>query len=265
MKYTNRNMAPDLPEKLLGIDVDNSETQRTESDDGDTEEPRLRFVFIGLGEHRLAIPIENVHTIAEPPDDLTRVPRSPPAIDGVTDLRGDITVVIDPRAHFSTTEDRSGDERLLVFDRPTDQQSAAIRVDEVIGVETILERNVLDESMIEERELSGRVLDHPLVVALVEQEREPEISPGSVVGTETAADDTSDDDTATSFGSGGATTLSSGQQSSEDSFGAIGETFELAEEPEEHAETAEQTREILVETTAVVDVDKLLFASGHGE
>ena len=257
-------MAPDLPEKLLGIHADDSETQQTESDDGDDEEPRLRFVFIGLGEHRLAIPIDNVHTIAEIPGELTRVPRSPPAIDGVTDLRGDITVVIDPRVHFPATEDRSEEERLLVLDRPTDRQSAAIRVDEVMGVETILERNVLDESTMQEHAVSGRALDHPLVMAIVKQEREQERSSGSVIDTETATDEAGDE-TAISVGSGGATALSSSQQSSDDGFGTVGETFELDDETEQQVETIERTQQIVVETTAVVDVDKLLLASGHDE
>ncbi|GEM_PF-960612 len=257
-------MAPDLPETLLGTDADGTDRRDEESAAADDDEPRTRFVFVGLGEHTLAIPIANVQTIAEPPDSLTRVPRSPPAIEGVMDLRGDVTVVIDPRAHFPTTETRDGDERLLVFDRPTDQQSAAIRVDNVIGVETILERHVLDEAAIEERELSGRALDHPLVTALVEQERSPETESSAVV--ETAADEGRENESAISVGSGSGATLSSTQQSSADGLGSIGETFELDAEEDVESQPAvdESPQELVVEVTAVVDVEKLLLASGHG-
>lgn len=262
-------MAPDLPEKLLGINIDDADEQRGESDGSDDEEAHRWFVFVGLGEHRLALPVDEVKTITEVPETLTRVPRSPPAIEGVTDLRGDITAVIDPHVYFPVTEDRAGRERLLVFDRPSDQQSAAMRVDEVIEVDTIPERDVLDETTVEERDLSGDALEHPLVVAIVQQEREPEITTGSVVATEATADEGGAVDSGASTGPGGVTALSSRGRSAGRGIDAIGETFEIDADEDEEGDDAvapgEQTREVVVKATAVVDVDKLLLASSHGE
>jgi len=43
-------MAPDLSEKLLGIDIDDADRTR-DSDGGDDEQEELRqFVFVGVGE-----------------------------------------------------------------------------------------------------------------------------------------------------------------------------------------------------------------------
>ncbi|SEQ43284.1 chemotaxis protein CheW [Natrinema salaciae] len=267
-------MAPDLSEKLLGIDIDETDRSR-DSGGGDGEEENLvQFVFVGVGEHRLALPVDAVSTITDPPTELTRVPRSPPAIDGLMDLRGEITAVINPYVHFSVTEERPGRERLLVLDRPSDQQSAAIRVDEVIGVETVPESDVLEGDDVEASEFSGDVLEHPLIVALVTQEREPRVEVGSVV-----ADGTADDASGVSTGpeiggtsgAGGSAALSSAG-ATDSRFGeSVGDTFEIeptddaddAAEPDDGTDGDESPQEIVVEATALVDVDRLLSASGQ--
>lgn len=260
-------MAPDLSEKLLGIDIDDDGTGDSDGEDGEQEE-LLQFVFVGLGEHRLAFPVDAVRTIVEPSAELTRVPRAPPAIDGLMDLRGEITAVIDPTVHFPVTESRSGRERLLVLDRPSDRQSAAIRVDEVIGVETVPESDVIDETAVGASELSGDVLEHPLIVALVTQERDPSLDVGSV------RPDSPVDGSGAVFGAasggtaGGSTTLSSGLATSEALGDSVGETFEVDPAEEAPAEpdeagTDESTPEIVVEATALVDVERLLLASGQ--
>ncbi|MCU4971797.1 chemotaxis protein CheW [Halobacteria archaeon AArc-m2/3/4] len=162
-------MSPDLPEKLLGMSIDDPSDSRSRDDDSDETEELERFVFLAIGEQRLAIPVDDVKTITNPPTELTRVPRSPEAVEGVVDFRGEITAVIEPRIHFPVDGDRSTRQRLVVFDRPTDQQPAAIRVDDVIGVENVPASNVLEDADLED--IDGGALEHPLVVALVKQER----------------------------------------------------------------------------------------------
>ncbi|THE62845.1 chemotaxis protein CheW [Salinadaptatus halalkaliphilus] len=166
-------MAPDLPEKLLGIDIDPATERRERSDtDQDAEdEDRVRFVLFGVGEHRLAVPVDDVTSITDVPETVTRVPRTPDAIDGVTDLRGAVTAVIDPTVYFPTAESRSGREQLLLFDSPDDDQSAALRVDDVLTVDTVPESNVLTASDLTDRSISAQPLEHPLVTALLERER----------------------------------------------------------------------------------------------
>ncbi|WP_435553134.1 chemotaxis protein CheW [Natrinema sp. CGMCC1.2065] len=258
-------MAPDLSEKLLGIDIDDD---RTGDGDEDEQETLLRFVFVGVGEHRLALPVDSVRTIAEPPDELTRVPRAPSAIEGLMDLRGEITAVIDPRVHFPVSEERSGRERLLVLDRPSDRQSAAIRVDDVIGVETVPESDIVDDESVADSDLTGDALEHPLVVAIVTRERDPRADVGGV-RPERPTDDGMGVVPGAEVGggieAGGSAALSTGAGGALGE--SIGDTFEVeptdepAAEPDED-DAEDTTTEIVVEATAVVDVERLLLASG---
>jgi chemotaxis signal transduction protein len=257
-------MAPDLSEKLLGIDIDDADRTR-ESGDGDDEEELVRFVFATVGDHRLALPVDAVRTVTKPSTELTRVPRSPDAIAGLLDLRGEITAVIDPRVHFPTDEEGTGKERLLVLDRPNDEQSAAIHVDDVIGVESVPVSDVIDEDGVEASDLSGDALEHPLVVALVEQERE------SSAGTDDAP--MADEGAAPSgFGSESGTgamdsaALSATEGASPGSSESVGERFEIgADEADAEPEQAndDSRREVVVEVTPVIDVERLLLASGQ--
>ncbi|OAQ53591.1 hypothetical protein HTG_04865 [Natrinema mahii] len=258
-------MAPDLSEKLLGIDIDDD---RTGDGDEDDQETLLRFVFVGVGEHRLALPVDSVRTITEPPDELTRVPRAPPAIEGLMDLRGEITAVIDPRVHFPVTEERSGRERLLVLDRPSDRQSAAIRVDDVIGVETVPESDIVDDESVADSDLTGDALEHPLVVAIVTRERDPRADVGGV-RPERPTDDGMGVVPGAEVGggieAGGSAALSTGAGGALGE--SIGDTFEVEPTDESAAEPDEDdaedtTTEIVVEATAVVDVERLLLATG---
>lgn len=266
-------MAPDLSEKLLGIDIDDADggRRRDANDPDDDQEELEQFVFFGLGDHRFAIPVAAVSTLAEVPDELTRVPRAPTAIEGMVDLRGEITAVVDPRVHFPGIggSDRSGRERLLVLDRPADQQSAAIRVDDVIGVETVPVSDIFDETSIEDGPLSGDALSHPLVVALIQQERSPEPEIGEVVassraGTEVTADGSAD----AAAGSGAALSTQAGLGGSGD---GVGTPFALeSDEPAEQTPSppdadAEPEGGVVVEATPLVDIDRLLLASGQRE
>ncbi|WP_254763473.1 chemotaxis protein CheW [Natrinema marinum] len=268
-------MAPDLSETLLGTDNDAADRTREAGGDDGEEEELVQFVFVGVGEHRLALPVDAVRTITEPPTELTRVPRSPPAVEGLMDLRGEITAVIDAHVHFPTTESRSGRERLLVLDRPSDQQSAAIRVDDVIGVETVPESDVLDGDAIEASEFDGDALDHPLVVALVRQEQTPRADVGRAVTEQpgdTGVATTPSLDVGGAASAGGSATLSSARGVGGGLGESVGETFELEGEDadaEPDAETGgadeDSIEEISVEATPLVDVDRLLLASGQAE
>lgn len=239
-------MARDPDEKLLGIEFDDAsdrrrrEGERTAAD----EEDRVQLLQFDLGEEPFAIPVADVRTIAPVPAEMTRVPRSPDAIAGVVDLRGEITAVVDPCVHFPGVE-RSGNprhERLLVLDRPTDGQSTALWVDGVDGVETVPESDVLES--VDDRELSGDALEHPLVETLAVSERETGGSPVSTGQLATGESEIAAD----SIGESGDDPL--------------GTPFELGPESTDPISDAAATRTIVVEVTPVVDVESLLLASG---
>ncbi len=124
-------MASELPDDILGVDEDGDGGD----DDGEDVEYR-RMVLFRIGSETYAIQVDAVRTVVEPTD-LTDVPRSGPAIEGVMDLRGDITAVIDPHVHFADVSTDDSDERVVVIDRGPDRQAAGLLVDEVFGVESV--------------------------------------------------------------------------------------------------------------------------------
>lgn len=87
--------------------------------------------------------------------DLTRVPRSAESISGITDVRGEITVVIDPRTLLGIDDDDRSDGRLLLLDDSLDNQKLALRVDSVIGVREYPDSQVETESDVRDLDLEG--------------------------------------------------------------------------------------------------------------
>ncbi|MDR5656859.1 chemotaxis protein CheW [Halodesulfurarchaeum sp. HSR-GB] len=92
-------------------------------------EPATEVVEFTLGAERCAIDIDAVDSIVEPKQ-ITRVPRAPEAVEGVMDLRGETTAVVDPTL-FLAIEDDGTAENILVLDRDGDKQKIGIRVGSV--------------------------------------------------------------------------------------------------------------------------------------
>lgn len=135
----------------------------------EAELPTVRVVQFRIGDRRYALHVSAVDTIVERPN-ATRVPRAPDAIEGVFDLRGEITAVVDPAAHFDvgqveTDEDR---HRVLVFGRAADDQAVGMHVDEVIGVVPVPEAQI--DLEVDAPELAT-TLEHELITGVI---REPE-------------------------------------------------------------------------------------------
>jgi purine-binding chemotaxis protein CheW len=132
-------MSTELPEELLGVDDVGLEDEDVKRDDEGDEEPEEheRVLVFSLGEQSYGLDVGDVRNIVEV-GERTRVPRSGEAVDGIMDLRGDITAVIDPRKLLPVSEavDDEANQRIVVFDRAADKQSASIRVDAVEGVES---------------------------------------------------------------------------------------------------------------------------------
>ncbi|PSP54584.1 chemotaxis protein [Halobacteriales archaeon QS_1_67_19] len=120
------------------------EAQETDPDpDSATQSAEVRdvstkqVVEFRLGEDYCAMDIEQVDSIVEIKK-VTRIPRTPDSIDGVMDLRGETTAIIDPRTFLGIEDDSpdSAEQNVLVLDRPDDKQKIGIRVDEVLEVTT---------------------------------------------------------------------------------------------------------------------------------
>lgn len=105
--------------------------------------PTQQVVEFRLGRDDCAVDIHEVDSIVEMTE-VTRIPRTPDAVDGVMDLRGETTAIIDPRAFLGVegeSPDRE-DQDVLVLDRPDDKQKVGIRVDEVMEVSTYPEDRI---------------------------------------------------------------------------------------------------------------------------
>jgi purine-binding chemotaxis protein CheW len=82
-----------------------------ESSDDDEQ-----VVVFRLDKEEFGVPIESVQEIVRVPDELTHVPKAPPFVEGVMNLRGAVLPVIDLRRRLGlTTLDRSDRQRVMVF------------------------------------------------------------------------------------------------------------------------------------------------------
>lgn len=156
------------------------EVQETDAESGDETEsadptepgdspesrdvPTRQVVEFRLGEDDCAVDIDEVDSIVEIKK-VTRIPRTPDAVDGVMDLRGETTAIIDPRTFLGIEGEppERDEQNVLVLDRPDDKQKLGIRVDEVLEVTTHPENRIdteedlsdLDTQGIEERVSRG--------------------------------------------------------------------------------------------------------------
>ncbi|MFW5919188.1 MAG: chemotaxis protein CheW [archaeon] len=130
-------MSSEFPDEMPGLDLGGSTDEQDGGDDGDDAEiEHERLLVFEIGDREYAATVDAVRTVVEP-GEMTRVPLSSAAIEGVVDLRGEITAVINPRVHFGVASSSASSEleRLVIFNRPPDRQPAGIRVDRVVGVE----------------------------------------------------------------------------------------------------------------------------------
>jgi len=171
--------ASDLDEEMISAveNIDTSDVASTSSldEDGDEAAPRvdvddepaddesstadeetisvLEFV---LGEERYCLDITFIEQIVER-GTVTRIPNAPDFVEGVIDLRGDITTVIDPMETLAADDDGDGD-LIVVFDstRMDDEWSVGWAVDGVRRVSTVSLSEV-KESPVDEPWINGVV------------------------------------------------------------------------------------------------------------
>lgn len=173
------------------MDVEGEIFGGEEEEEGGIEETEPveteRITVFRLGEQSYGAPVMSIRQIVES-GELTRVPRTAPAIDGVMDLRGEITAVIDPRAHLDVEGEPSDweDQLVAVFTTPPEEQPSGIRIDDIHGVEPF---PVDDVHRDVERGDPGPNAGNPVVSGMVERtdddgevtERIPLLDPEAIV------------------------------------------------------------------------------------
>ena len=76
----------------------------------------LQLVTFGVGDEEFAVPILSVQEINRMME-ITRVPQSPPFVEGVINLRGKIIPVVDLRKKFGLSQtDETKDHRIIVVE-----------------------------------------------------------------------------------------------------------------------------------------------------
>ncbi|QIO21625.1 chemotaxis protein CheW [Haloarcula sp. JP-L23] len=95
-----------------------------------------------LGEETYCVSIDYVTEIVDV-GDLTQVPNAPAHVEGVMDLRGRTTSIVDPKTVFGIDDDTDG-KRIIVFDPAIvqNQGAAGWLVDEVFQVVQISPKQV---------------------------------------------------------------------------------------------------------------------------
>lgn len=108
-----------------------------------------------LGDETYCVDIDSVTEIVDM-GDLTPIPNSPPQIQGVIDLRGHTTSIVDPKVTIGV-EGELG-ERIIIFDSRIfdDERSIGWAVDSVEEVSDISHEEI-DESPVEADHIHGLV------------------------------------------------------------------------------------------------------------
>jgi len=97
-----------------------------------------------LGEETYCVSIDYVTEIVDI-GDLTKVPNAPRHVEGVMDLRGRTTSIVNPKSVFGIADNGAG-QRIIVFDPAIieDQSAAGWLVDEVDQVVQVTDKQVDD-------------------------------------------------------------------------------------------------------------------------
>ncbi len=141
-------MSGELPEELSGIegelfgDEEGEEPSEGEPEEVEPEE-RERVILFRLGGQTYAAPVMQVTQVVETTS-RTRVPRTSEAVDGIMDLRGEITAIINPWVHLTIPDPPNewNDQLVAVFTPQEDEQPIGIRIDQILGVEQFSESQI---------------------------------------------------------------------------------------------------------------------------
>lgn len=129
------------------------------------EEDTVQMLEFYLNDNRYAIEIERVSAIVEMKD-ITRFPRGPKAIDGVTDLRGEITGVLDPTVMLDVERSEPTDDHyIVVLERDGDKQKLGIRVTDVSQAVTYRESQIDETGSV----MDGTDAQHEFVEGIIKK------------------------------------------------------------------------------------------------
>ncbi len=99
--------------------VESQDENKTRDDiaaEDESSDDDEQVVVFRLDKEEFGVPIDSVQEIVRVPDELTHVPKAPPFVEGVINLRGAVLPVIDLRRRLGLpTVERSDRQRVMVF------------------------------------------------------------------------------------------------------------------------------------------------------
>jgi purine-binding chemotaxis protein CheW len=105
-----------IKEALTTVETLHEATAREQVTGEDSADDDEQVVVFRLGQEEFGVPIESVQEIVRVPEQLTHVPKAPPFVEGVINLRGAVLPVIDLRRRLGLTPlERSDHQRIMVF------------------------------------------------------------------------------------------------------------------------------------------------------
>lgn len=107
-----------VKEALTTVETLSDDTMQQTDADADDEvlDDDEQVVVFRLGKEEFGVPIDSVQEIVRVPEELTHVPKAPPFVEGVINLRGSVLPVIDLRRRLGmSVVERSDRQRVMVF------------------------------------------------------------------------------------------------------------------------------------------------------
>jgi purine-binding chemotaxis protein CheW len=95
----------------------------------------VRHVIFRVEKERYALPLAAVREVVVPPATFSRVPRAPPPVRGVINLRGRVVTVVELAALLGLTEPASPSTKVVLLDRG--RRDLGLIVTDVDGIEPI--------------------------------------------------------------------------------------------------------------------------------
>ena len=133
--------------------------------DADNEAEDVQILEFELGTETYCVDIDYVSEIVDR-GELTPVPNAPHYVDGVMDLRGRTTSIVNPKALLNVSTDAES-KRIIIFDSGVFDDDAAVGwvVDEVYQVVRIASEDVEDPPLEDDGAIEGIIKrDDKLVI-----------------------------------------------------------------------------------------------------
>ncbi|MBP1922803.1 purine-binding chemotaxis protein CheW [Halorubrum alkaliphilum] len=156
-----------------------------------------KVLEFGLGEGTYCLDIGVIDEIVDA-GELTRIPNSPDHVEGVMDLRGRTTTIVDPKTLFGIGE-TGPRERIVVFDDDELSEGGTVGwiVDEVFQVRDVSPENVDDGTTADDPGLNGIVKSDDRFVVWVDPEVDADEGAGTGIDGAGAGDGAGIDDDGT--------------------------------------------------------------------